>query len=199
MAYVVFSAMAVSAICAPSALAGWLAADADRCDEQRLSQPFKPWLDPLSYTPVRDGGVERRGDGWRLTGDARAVWGNEPWTVAGDDGDRSLAIPEGSSATTPAMCVGLEEPTLRFFARASGATISYLDVEVLYEDALGRVQDTWIGHDLGGRWHPTAAMPIGVNLLPLLPGEKTAVAFRFTARLGDFQIDDAFVDPWSQR
>jgi hypothetical protein len=42
-------------------------------------------------------------------------------------------------------------------------------------------------------------MPIGVNLLPLFPGEKTPVAFRLTAVSGDFQIDDTFVDPWSQR
>jgi len=195
----VFGVLTISALLAPSASAGWLVAEAGECDQQRLSQPFKPWLDPLSYTPVRDGGIERKADGWRLSGDARAVWGNEPWNVVDQDDDRSLLIPEDASATTPAMCVGLEEPTLRFFARGSGATLPYLDVEVLFEDAWGQVHDKWIGYDLGGRWHPTAVMPIGVNLLPLFPGEKTPVAFRFTARLGDFQIDDAFVDPWRQR
>ena len=34
------------------------------------------------------------------------------------------------------------------------------------------------------------------NLLPLLPGEMTAVAFRFTARGGaSWAIDDIYVDP----
>jgi hypothetical protein len=39
-------------------------------------------------------------------------------------------------------------------------------------------------------------MPIGVNLLPLLPGNYTAVAFRFRASGGDWQIDDVYVDPY---
>jgi hypothetical protein len=39
---------------------------------------------------------------------------------------------------------------------------------------------------------------IGANLLPLLPGSKTAVAFRFTAVSGDWQIDDVYVDPFTR-
>jgi hypothetical protein len=194
-----FGAMAVCGGVTSTASAGWLAAEADGCEPQQLSHPFKRWLDPMSYTPVGDGGIERRAEGWRLEGDARPVWGNEPWLVRDERDSRSLAIPEGSSATTPAMCVGLEEPTLRFFARGATGLGSVLEVEVLFEDAFGRVRAEQIGMDLGGSWHPTSVMPIGVNVLPLLPGETTAVAFRFTAHGGDFQIDDTFVDPWSQR
>jgi hypothetical protein len=38
------------------------------------------------------------------------------------------------------------------------------------------------------------------NLLPLLPGAKTPVRFKFTP-LGraEFQIDDVYVDPWRGR
>ncbi len=194
-----FGVMALSAGLAPSASAGWLVAEAGDCTTPRLSQPFKPWLDPMSYTPVRDGGLERRGEGWRLTDEARAVWGNEPWTVGDERDSRSLLVPEGSSATTPPQCVGLEEPTLRFFAAGSGATTQHLDVEVLYEDAFGNVRSKWMGYDLGGRWHPSGVMPIGVNLLPIFPDSKTPVAFRLTAVSGDFHIDDVFVDPWAQR
>jgi hypothetical protein len=196
---VFFGVMAVSATLAPSASAGWLVAEAGNCTTPNLSQPFRPWLDHMSYTPVRDGGLERKGDGWRLSGEARAVWGNEPWSVVDDRDSRSLSVPEGSSATTPPQCVGLEEPTLRFFAAGSNATTQHLDVEVLYEDAFGIVRAKWIGFDLGGRWHPSAVMPVSVNLLPLFPGSKTPVAFRLTAVSGDFNIDDVFVDPWAQR
>jgi len=42
-------------------------------------------------------------------------------------------------------------------------------------------------------------MPVIANLLPLVPGEQTPVAFRFTARRGAVQIDDVYVDPWCQR
>ena len=194
-----FGAMAVFGGVTSTASAGWLVAEAGNCEPEGLSQPFKPWLDHMSYTPVRDGGIERKAEGWRLTGAARPVWGNEPWRVRDQRDSRSLAIPEGSSATTPAQCVGIEEPTLRFFATGSGATLPLMDVDVLFEDAYGQVHSKWIGNDLGGRWHPTAVMPISVNLLPLFPGGKTPVAFRLTAVSGDFQIDDAFVDPWSQR
>jgi hypothetical protein len=185
---------------ASEAAAGPLVREAGRCETQQLSGPFEPWLDPARYTPVRDGGLERRGDGWKLRGGAAAAAGNEPWTVADENDSRSLLLPAGSSATTPAICVGLAEPTLRFFARSSGGLIAKLEVEVLYEDALGNVHAMTIGTDSGGRWHPTAIMPVLANLLPLLPNDQTPVAFRFTV-LGDadFQIDDVYVDPWCQR
>ena len=51
----------------------------------------------------------------------------------------------------------------------------------------------------GGGWRPTPVMPVVVNLLPLLPGEMTPVAFRFTADGGDWLIDDVWVDPYSRK
>jgi hypothetical protein len=41
-------------------------------------------------------------------------------------------------------------------------------------------------------------MPIVANLLPLLPGDHTPVAFRFTpvGLGGDWRIDDLYVDPY---
>ncbi len=194
-----FGALGLLAVLAPGASAGWLVTEAQGCAPQRLSEPFARWLDPMVYTPVRDSGIERRAEGWKLKGDARPVAGNEPWTVAGDGDDASLLVPEGSSATTAPICVGLQEPTLRFFARGSGAVLPLLGVEVLFEDALGTVRALPIGADLGGDWHPTSVMPVLANLLPLIGGDRTPVAFRFTARGGDFQIDDVYVDPWCQR
>lgn len=191
--------LGLSALLAPGASAGWLVAEAGGCTAQRLSEPFRRWLDPMVYTPVRDSGLERNAQGWRLRGAARPVAGNEPWTVAGEDDDRSLLIPDGSSATTAPICVGLAEPTLRFFARSSGSAASLLSVEVLFEDAEGDVHALPIGADMGGSWHPTSVMPVLANLLPLVGGSQTPVAFRFTAHRGDFQIDDVYVDPWCQR
>jgi hypothetical protein len=54
-----------------------------------------------------------------------------------------------------------------------------------------------IGSVSGGKgWSPTAPMPIVANLLALMPGTHTPVAFRFSARGGSFQIDDLYVDPY---
>ena len=52
----------------------------------------------------------------------------------------------------------------------------------------------------GGAWQPTLPFPVLASLLPLLPGSKTPVAFRFTpAGAGSWQIDDVYVDPWRSR
>jgi hypothetical protein len=95
------------------------------------------------------------------------------------------------------MCVGIEHPTLRLFARDYGSLLASLKVEVLYEDAAGNEQSLQIGSlPAGSSFEPTAALPIVVNLLPLLPGEHTAVAFEFTSQGGDFRLDDVYVDPY---
>jgi hypothetical protein len=198
-------ALAAMALAAPSANAGVLVASADNCPDQTVGQPFLPWLDPMSYTLVPGGTFEHGAAGWSLN-DASVVSGNEPWQVHGDDGSRSLKIPAGKSATTDTICVGLEHPTLRFFAKSSGSSllgslVSTLTVEVLFEDNSGGVNALPIGAVLpSSRWSPTLPYPILVNLLPLLPDDKTPVRFRFRAVGGSsWQIDDVYVDPHSRR
>jgi len=42
-------------------------------------------------------------------------------------------------------------------------------------------------------------MTVVANLLPLLPGHHTPVAFRFTPLLGSsWSVDDVFVDPYAR-
>ena len=41
------------------------------------------------------------------------------------------------SATSPPICVGLDDPTMRFFARSAGGHPGQLAVEVLYTDGDG--------------------------------------------------------------
>jgi len=190
--------LAVSAVMAPTAHADPDLSGAN-CEEQQLSKPFERWVDPMHYTPVRDGGFERNGQGWRLEDRARVDGGNEPWKVAGEHDGRSLVVPEGAQATSPTICVGIGEPTLRFFARGADDPAPLMMVEILYEDPYGGDHAVPIGLDAGGSWHPTAIMPLVLNLIPVLPGTHTPVAFRFTALSGDFRIDDVYVDPWCQR
>jgi hypothetical protein len=95
------------------------------------------------------------------------------------------------------MCVGIEHPDLRLFARNAGSYFSTLKVEVLYEDAAGNSHSLMIGKLTGSAsWQPSVVMPLVVNLLPLLPDERTAVAFRFTPEGGSWRIDDVYVDPY---
>jgi hypothetical protein len=127
--------------------------------------------------------------------------GNEPFFVHGAGERSALALPSGSSATSPSMCVGILHPTMRFFARNRGSLLSTLRVEVLFEDASGRIHALPIGLVLGdNKWHPTLPFPVVANLLALLPGEHTAVAFRFvpTGLGASWVIDDVYVDPYGR-
>ncbi len=187
---------AVAALVPSSAGAGLLVSSATDCDEQVLSRPFAPWLDPMSYTPVAGGSFEAGSTPWTLEDGAAVVSGNESYSVAGAGDSRSLRLPAGGSATSAPICVGLDHPTLRLFTKRSGSLISALAVEVLFEDAGGHVRSLGIGvFGAASSWQPSAPLPVVANLLPLLPGELTAVSFRFTALSGDWRIDDVYVDP----
>jgi hypothetical protein len=183
------------AIAPASASAGPLVSSAPDCENQTLAQPFLPWADIAQYT-LNSGGDFEGGGSWRLSGGAAVVSGNEPFQVGSGSDAHSLSLPSGSSAVSSPICVGIEHPTIRFFAKASNR-LAGLRVEVLFEDAFGNVQSAPIGSLTGaGDWAPTPVYPIVVNLLPLLPGERTAVAFRLSATSGSVQVDDFYVDPY---
>jgi hypothetical protein len=199
------SAVAVAgvlAMAAPSAQAGLLVSSATGCDSPAWEQPFLPWLDVANYVTAPDGGLEAGAAGWTLLGGAATVAGNEPFFASGRSADaRSLSLPAGSSATSAAMCVGIEHPTLRFFVRRDGGSfLSTLRVEVLFEDSLGNARSAPVGVvGADSSWSPTPIMLISASLLPLLPGDHTAVAFRFTPEgSGDWQVDDVYVDPYTR-
>lgn len=195
--------LAALAMSTSSASAGVLVDAAPNCDEQTLSKPFTPWLDFANYTPLGGGDFESGAAGWTLNGAAVAA-GNEPYHVAGP-GASSLAIGANGSATSPVICVGLEHPTIRFFAkRTAGGLLGLgtLRVDVLFENNLGLVESLTIGvvGTTAGVWQPTLPMTVIANLLPLLSGDHTAVAFRFTSQLGGaFSVDDIQVDPYQRK
>jgi hypothetical protein len=179
--------------------AGPIVSSATNCDDETLEQPFAAWGDPAHYFLVPDGSFSGGADGWQLS-KANVVAENRPNSSHAET-DAALRIPMGSSVTSPAVCVGLLHPTLRFFARNDGSPLDTLSVEVLFEDAGGNVHALPIGVALAsGKWQPTLPLPVVANLLALLPGERTAVSFRFTAHgLGRaWLIDDVYVDPYGR-
>ena len=169
----------------------------NQCAAVAMSQPFAPWWDFADYTLAPGGDMEAGGARWALSGGAGIVNGNEPFYV-GDRKDRaSLRLPSASSATSTAMCVGIEYPTLRFFAtREAGSLNSSLLVEALFADAEGRTEAVPIASvQSAGAWAPTAPLPTVVNALALL--EPISVSFGFTPQDGSqWSIDDVYVDPY---
>jgi hypothetical protein len=193
------AAVAIGAFAAPAS-AGILTASAKDCGDESLSQPFAGFGDSHQYKLVPGGSFEGALTDWTLMGKAKVVSGNEPWKVGGASHGKSLVLPAGSSAITAPTCVGLAEPTLRFFAKKNSGLLSTLAVSVYVKTSLGLVVPVPVGVVLGnGQWKATPQMLIVANLLPLLPGDRTPVAFQFTPLLGEWQIDDVYVDPLRMR
>jgi len=195
--------VALAALAVLAALPGSAYAAADplaACPDQQLERPFLPWLDPARYVLAPDGGVERGAAGWALSGGARVQRGNESFQVGGARDARSLALPAGAAATTPGMCIGVEHPTVRLFARNTGSPTSTLQVAVVFPGLDGRPRSLPIGLLLAGSsWQPTLPMPLLTNLLAVLPaGQRAALRFTPLDDRGAWSIDDVYVDPWSK-
>jgi hypothetical protein len=189
---------------AGSASAGVLVASAPSCDNGVNEQPFAQWQDDNHYFLAQGGNFEGSLDGWDLNRSS-VVNDQEPWKVHGDNGSKALSIPAGSSVVSSTMCVGLEHPTMRFFAHRQGggllAATSTLLVTARTETSLGLVVDVPViglvnGLTNGTQWNKTGTQIVTSSLLPLLPGEHTPIQFRFTAvGTANWVIDDVYVDP----
>jgi hypothetical protein len=129
-----------------------------------------------------------------------------PFAQWGDDGDY-FAVPggnvqlgSGDSTTTEPVCLGLGEPTLRFFVRDEGGLLGTLRVDALIDGVPLPVPVGLVtGLLTGDEWQPSPTFLALANLLDILPGD-TQVSFRFTAGgLGSaFAIGDVYVDPYGK-
>jgi hypothetical protein len=180
---------------APFAGAATAQADeAARCEGRVIEQPFTAWDDPADYFLAPDGDFSAGAAGWDLAG-AEVVDDNEPWYVHGGDRVAAVRMESGASATSPTICVGQDDPTMRFFARSTGDAAGTLAVEVLYTDEEGAPQALMIGTiaaDGATDWTPVTPLPITANIYEM------SVAFRFTAQGtgSTWLIDDVYVDPY---
>jgi hypothetical protein len=179
---------------------GELLAGAD-CGYGDPAQVFAPWVDFSVYALAPQGDFWPSDD-WTLKKDATVVDGSDPYTGSG----HSLELGKDSQADSPAMCVNLDNPTIRFFARDVGGNgRSNLKVDVLYEDFDGHVKHLTVARlRLGREWQPSTIVPMYMNFLALAsPDGVTAVAFNFKAeglqRDEALSISSLYVDPFSSR
>jgi hypothetical protein len=177
---------------APSARADSLLAGVTSSDcYQDVSRPFAPWGDSSLYFLAPNGDFSAGTAGWQ---GGEAATDDSPLSGGG-----ALHLAAGDRATSPGVCVGLDTPTMRFFARNAGDPGGELDVDVRFETLLGLTLTLPIGSvDGDGAWAPSPTLPIVVNLLGVLGGSHTPVAFRFRADGGDWLIDDVYVDPYGK-
>jgi hypothetical protein len=182
------------------ARAGKLLAGAD-CGYGDPSFRFAAWGDDASYVLAPQGDLSAT-DGWTLNKQATVVPSADPFSGA----QQSLQFAKGAEAGTPAMCVTLDNPTIRFFIRDRGGNDkSQLKVDVLYEDFGGHVKHLTIAKlRAGSEWEPSVILPMYMNVLALAsPSGVTAVAFRFKAeglqKDETLSISSLYVDPFRSR
>jgi hypothetical protein len=186
-----------------AANAGALVASVPVCDNGATQQAFSGFGDGSQYFLVPGGDFESGAAGWSADGSS-VVADQEPWKVHGDAGANALSIPSANTVVSPTVCVGIEHPTMRFFAHRSGggllAGASQLVVTARVETSLGSIVEVPVGTvgslSNGTKWNATPTQIVLPSLLPLIPGSHTPIQFRFTSvGTATWVIDDVFVDP----
>ena len=172
------------------------AAFAAQCPTETAKPKFARWGDSASYFLVPGGSFEGAPAqvGWTLAG-ATLTSGNEPFHINSASDSQSLLVDGGGSATSPALCVDSTMPSLRFFARQTGA-LSDLEVQGIVQTPGGSFSYTVA--DLRGRalsaWTPVQ-VNIPTNRIPW--GMSVTAALRFVVPgAGSWQLDDVYVDPY---
>ena len=153
-----------------------------------------------NYLLAPNGSFELGTQGWSLSGGAGVVGGNEPFYPTGS---HSLALPSGSSAMSPTVCLGTKQLYIRMFGNDLGGTDSGLRVRVYWYGILNQL----LGHSdfavfpSGSDWAPTSQINSSGGLLAPLP--VVALLSSSSARIeitplgsgSHWQIDDLYIDP----
>jgi len=168
------------------------------CDYPQATQAFLPWGDNSYYSLAPDGDFSTSGE-WTLNPQATDVSGADPYSGA----QNSLQLASAGQAVTPAMCVNVNDPTIRFFVRdLNGNGSADVRVGVLFQGRSGAIDDLTIGWvRAGSSWQPSSIVPILVNQLAAAsPSGETAVAFVFTAeglaQNESIGVSSLYVDPF---
>lgn len=172
--------------------AGLLGTGAASYCDPNVSQTFKPWGDAAYYMLTPGGSFEAGAPSWRLGGGAKIVPGNESFFLNSKADTKSLYMPSGSTAITPAMCFAAGDWHMRFVGKGSGR----VRVTIMVDSLLGLVSVLDGGTVRpGGTWAPSPKVSL---LLTNVGGLLTtrAIALKFTATDGASQIDDVYLDPF---
>jgi hypothetical protein len=162
------------------------------------SQIFAPWQDFANYYLAPNGSFELGTQGWSLSGGAAVVGGNEPFLPTGT---HSLALPSGSRALSPTICLGPKQIYVRMFVSDLGGVDSGLRVRVVWYGLLNNVLGLTDFATLvpGGGWAPSSKVNssggLQVPLLPILGSTSARVEITPLGSGSKWRIDDLYIDP----
>jgi hypothetical protein len=187
--------LAAAALLAPAAAAE---AATTPCAGESLDQVFADWGDTSWYFLAPDGGFEDGARGWTLTGAASVVDGEEPLGVGAPGGARSLSLPAGASAISPAFCIQPDSRTVRWVQQ--GTRGSLLAVNVVHVDPDASSPGRMLGAvRAGGSWEPSPTVRIPLAGTGIAGNGSVLVALEFRTLRGAWRLDDLVVDPKMRR
>ena len=172
------------------------------CEDRDIEHPFSAWDDNADYFLIRGGDVSNLAPDWTFAGGG-VVEENNEYSLHNDE-PASAGLGEGDSVTAPSVCVGLDDPTMRFFVRNKGEETGTLKVEAIYTDENFEEHAVDLGTltsaDAGDAWTPSPVLELAAPLDALLQDGVTPVRFRFTSEGAGsaWLVDDVYVDPYGK-
>ncbi|MEA2171637.1 MAG: hypothetical protein QOF76_4937 [Solirubrobacteraceae bacterium] len=168
------------------------------CSSTPVSKPFKRFADTANYSLAPGGAFETGTSGWSLT-NAAVTAGNETYFANDQADSHSLAIAPNGVAVSAPICVGIDHPQFRFFARRTSGLWAVMLVKLRWTDTGGTQRETTVGalNGLSLAWAPTPPMQLA-TALPLRDAQSLSVRVVFDPEDygGAWAIDDLFVDPY---
>lgn len=179
------------------------AASAASCGSRTLSKAFSKFGDQADYFLLNGADFESSANGWGYEGGAKVTAGNETYNLK--SGTSSVSIPVGGRVTSPWVCIGKDEPTLRFVTKTTGGlNFSQLNVAMEIRGNSGSVVNVYLGQILplfATTWKPSPVYSYAIwTNQSWLFGSGDSVQVRFTFNVqggnGTWSVDNAFVDPF---
>jgi hypothetical protein len=171
------------------------------CPSTPTTQPFKQFGDSASYSMLSNGGFETGTSGWSLT-KAAVASGNEAYKVRSASDSKSLVVQPTGIAVSPAICVGIANPSFRFFARQTSGSWATMVVKLRWTGSDGTTNNTVVGSLDGSNgyttWKPSPAFAMATTLPLWQSGQTLSVRLVFDPEDygGAWAIDDVYVDPY---
>jgi hypothetical protein len=170
----------------------------ETCTDPSVAPLLSTQKDDDLYFVAPGGDFEQGADGWTLEGGAQITFGSSAFAPLGS-GQRSLQLPAGATATSPAFCVDERYPHFRIAGGNLGVNKAKIRVSVVYPGLTKNVrhaEDLDVDHK--DDWKLSKKIKVQPNYGRKVGGWRL-VALRFEvedAKDGvDARVDDILVDP----
>ena len=170
----------------------------ETCTDPSVAPLLADQKDDGLYFVAPGGDFEQGADGWTLEGGAQITFGSSAFAPLGS-GQRSLQLPAGATATSPAFCVDERFPHFRIAGGNLGVDKAKIRVSVVYPGLTKNVrhaEDLDVDHK--DAWKLSKKIKVQPNYGRKVGGWRL-VALRFEvedAKDGvDARVDDILVDP----